>query len=474
MEKYKLFKLLFIFIYINFSQSYIILPIHNNLFEQYFNVETDEERILLLSNMQYYTNIKIGTPSKKIPLTLDISLQIFNLSSNNPSNLKSEYIPEKSSSLNVSSSIENLSFNYSAYLSSDIIHLIKHEGNFLDISPKYTEYNEIYFYFSNYNKNKEFIGSIGLTTDSYLDLKKDTNFIKQLYNNKYIKLPTFNIRSNINNFTDKLLFIGELPNIFDESNFSNDKYKLITISANDWKIDYEQIDYISNDGKKITMDYEEGIIIDFTQFFSTFPNDLGFTYHVNYFKSKISQNICFTKVIEENDEKNTYYYCDKKMFNNSMIEEVPSLYFTFKDNNFTFSLNYHELFYTIGDIIYFTIRFTNSEIITLGESFTQKYHSVFNVEEDTISLYVPINNYDIYKEELEFINVEELADEQEKEGKKESGSNFYIVVILIIFVLILVFWLIIRNRRKKNTIQEFIEKDNKKDIFKNSNYISLT
>ena len=111
------------------------------------------------------------------------------------------------------------------------------------------------------------------------------------------------------------MFIGELPNNFDKNNFSNDKYKLITFSANNWNIDYDQIDYVNNDGEKIIKNYEEGMIIDFTQFFSTFPNDLRFTYYVNYFQAKINQNICYTKEIKENDEKFTYYYCDKKQFN---------------------------------------------------------------------------------------------------------------------------------------------------------------
>ena len=471
MEKYS--KLFLISIYINFSLAYIILPIHNNLLEQYFNAKTDEEKILLLSNIQYYANIKIGTPSKKIPLTFDISQPIFNLFSDNPLNLKSEYIPEKSSTLYISASLEILSSSSSAYLSTDIIRLIPNEGNFLDISPEYVEYKDIYFYYSNKNRDKNSIASFGLTSKSTSNLKKDTNFIKQLYNNKYIKFPIFNIRSNKNDFTEKLLFIGELPNNFDKNNFSNDKYKLITFSANNWNIDYDQIDYVNNDGEKIIKNYEEGMIIDFTQFFSTFPNDLGFTYYVNYFQAKINQNICYTKEIKENDEKFTYYYCDKKQFNDSMIEEIPSLFFTFKNNDFTFSLNYKELFYTIKDTVYFMLRFTDNDIITLGQSFTQKYHSVFDVENDEISFYVPVNNYDIYKEQLDFISIEEMADEADKEKNKENNILF-IVVFSVVIILILVLWIIIRNKRKKNTMQEFIEKDNKKDIFKNSNYISLT
>jgi len=71
------------------------------------------------------------------------------------------------------------------------------------------------------------------------------------------------------------------------------------------------------------------------------------------------------------------------------IDKFPSLYFYHREYNFTFELNYNDLFEEVNDYKYFLVAFDEAEqdLWKFGTIFLKKYLFVFNTNEKTIGFY---------------------------------------------------------------------------------------
>ena len=144
------------------------------------------------------------------------------------------------------------------------------------------------------------------------------------------------------------------------------------------------------------------------------------------------------------------------------MKKFPTLYFYHREFNYTFELNYEDLFEEINNDIYFlvvkNIGNFNKDIWKLGKTFLNKYKFSFNQDSKMISFYPYRNNYN-YK-----------IDEDERNNKKNKKFNInYIWIAVCIACLFFGIYIgtkiVIKNRKKRaNELEdEYDYKDEKED-----------
>ena len=104
------------------------------------------------------------------------------------------------------------------------------------------------------------------------------------------------------------------------------------------------------------------------------------------FKDFISQKICFNKTFS--DFGNKFFYCKKDIikYKDKMKETFPVIYLQSNDLNYTFTIDFDDLFLENGDYIYFLIYFDNI-YLKLGKPFLKKYQFSFNYDAKNIQFY---------------------------------------------------------------------------------------
>ena len=85
------------------------------------------------------------------------------------------------------------------------------------------------------------------------------------------------------------------------------------------------------------------------------------------------------------DEKYGIFICDK----NFNVNNFPTLYFYNHIYNYTFEMNFTNLFFDKNDKKYFLIVFdyTKTNVWTFGTLFLKQYAFIFNTNEKTIGFY---------------------------------------------------------------------------------------
>ena len=230
-------------------------------------------------------------------------------------------------------------------------------------------------------------------------------FIKILKEKKIIKNYVFFIK--FNNFYEGNFYIGNFPHEklnFDIENFRSTK----VLNENNflyWGIQFENIQMNNEkiiDSNKIFFSFEFGLIIA-----------------TKMSEKIISKNLfnlknCFLEEFSINEEffgecKYNSYYCDL----NTNIKNFPDLEFFNKEINFTFKLNYEDLFVKKNDRFQFLIIFEQYEKNNrwkIGKIFFQKFLMIFDYDKKQIGFYI-------------------------KNGKNNNNNNnFFINFIKIFFV----------------------------------------
>ena len=433
-------------LYIKKSFSNIIIPfkIKNNPVNK---IESNQENSFIHNYLfnTYYSKIEVGTPKQIIEV--QISCQKNGISLKEGSCLSSEYYNKKYSSsiiekthctnqqnlfsfyqeininetisfpfsnnlLNSNSKINIKDFPliYFKQLSEKEINLIKIYGRKIYLYEDLLE--ELY----SMNKNSSILENnkdgkacllIGMSLSTIYSCLPNNNFISYMHKNNFIKdsnwgIKFYNNEKEKNNYDGEFI-IGSLPHEYSPDNYKKEQYFITNAlyykNSYYWQIYFNEIYFLPLNSKislgnfnKDTLENKEiiknkiNVGIDSN---AQFDFDIKVIFGTKKYFEAINEHF-FSKykdICEFNIEEKRYgiFKCDKSL----NIEMFPTLYFFHKIYNYTYELNYKDLFEDIGDKKYFRIVFDETEdnLWKLGTIFFKKYFFIFNTEEKLIGFY---------------------------------------------------------------------------------------
>ena len=433
-----LFYIVILFIHKNKSNIIIPFKIKENAI---INIDSNQENSFihnLLFNT-YYSRIEIGTPKQIIEA--QISCQKYGISLKEGLCLSSEYYNKKYSSSIIekkhcedkniynfykeisinetisflnddnnnynninSNTIKNFPLIYFKQLSEKEIDIIKKYGRKINL------YEDLYEEIYNLNKNASILETdkdgkacllIGLSLSSPYCCLPNINIVSYLYKNNIIKDANWGIKFYSSNEKEKDLnknkydgefIIGSPPHEAYPTKYKKEQFfisnALYYRNSQYWQIYYNNIYFIHNENK-INVGLDSNAQFDF---------DIRVIFGSHNYYNLINEN--FFKKNEDkcifNIEEKQYgiFKCNK----NLEIENFPSLFFYHKLYNYTFELNYKDLFEDKNDKKYFLVVFDKNDenLWKFGTIFLKKYFFVFNTEEKTIGFYnnkIKINKF---------------------------------------------------------------------------------
>ena len=410
-------------------------------------IESNKENSLihnLLFNT-YYSKIEIGTPAQIIEAQISSQKNGIILKEN--SCLSSEYYNKKySSSIKEKSHCDNndnilnyykeISINetisFSNYNSNDkykiknfpLLYFKQLSEKEIDIIKRYGRKINLYenlfdiFHTNNNdsllenNKDGKACLLIGMNIYSSYNCLPNENLISYLNRNNIIKnsnwmIKYYNKNENDHNKYDGEFIIGTMPHEYDSNIYKKEQLSITNAlyykSFQYWQIYFNDIYFFPLDYKldpNINLDYlnidnpenkkvcENKINVALNSY-ARFNFDINAIFGPFKYYELINEHF-FSKYPDKckyNIEEKKYgiFTCEK----NINIDNFPSLYFYHKIYNYTFELNFKDLFEDINDKKYFLIAFDEYEpdIWKLGTIFLRKYLFVFNTEEKTIGFY---------------------------------------------------------------------------------------
>ena len=424
--------ILLLFILFNFCLNVFIIP-----FETYPK-QNNVSFIKYIFNNDLFSEIYLGSPPQKI--ITDIRFDTYSFLISNGS-LNSSFNETLSSSFKLNTSIslilEYRYLTYKSYPASDNL-LINNQYNNYEVK----NFPFVFGVHTSNNPDNYNFNCIGLQISKY-NFNDDKNFIEQLKKHKKINSYAFNIVYLTNN--NGIIIIGEYPHeynstIYKKENFNyvHTEYEMGKIL---WKIKFDKVYYYNDFNDKIKdaiFNINAGTIIASKNYHEIIYN--------NFFKELIEKNICFKSELFNNNYFN--YYCNLDVD----ISKFESIYFYHKEFNFTFELDYKDLFIKNENFYYFLVSFdiySNYEWI-FGKPFFKKYNFVFDQDKKILGFY----------------------SEKEKKYLSNENNKFLLLILLILLLLIFIILLlfVLKKVYKKNYKNKI---HSNKTSFDDKNYINL-
>lgn len=412
-----------------------------------------------------YTEFEIGDPQKKIPMFYHFndSTLSFGSSFNFVNNLNSTYNPTTSKSINI---FENKQAEEGLLFNIDDNSIMK---NFTFLFPNLEKDNQKYY------------GLIGLQ-DFFLEISRKNvrkpNFLYQLKELGIINYISFSI--NETSETGGFININLEPNEYCPRLYSIQN-KFITfvngIESPDintdlgeylWNLDISLVHYKNYEKKMITVnvDYYEMskdiyvALLNPTYGLIKGPLSFRKLMKADFFDQYMKQNICSLSKVN----KLYFYSCDAK-YKDTLKKKFPPINFYLLELEYTFVLEFDDLFYEKNGILFFLIchdsasneqsKFSQISEWVLGRPFFKKYQFSFDVEKKLVTFYKKNPRFPYQHE----INDNEKIDENKsKKGKKKSGDKYFyldrllpiknlIFISLSIFTIFVAFFCIFYNLR---------------------------
>ena len=413
-------KILIIFIILDYSiSSYLIYPFKTRKSEVN---GTDKNLTLLFRSIidnNIYINLEIGEPKQIIDVFLRSDIYEFYFSEKNKADLNPYYLKPKM--YDVNSDINNFFdkdtsntleiSNKSAYSSK----WVTHKGNYSSDIFYLKENNKINIQrisFGLYNATVGNMPGILVLKLPYIKGDKTYNFIEQL-----------KFKDSINNYLWMInytsdyegnLIIGEQPHVLDPKNFKQNNlitttpfiYKTMMIQ---WGLRFDDILF---NNTKFRLDKECYFSYEFNYIggIDQFEKELD-----KYFNESILNGTCFKENINYSYFPQRFYYCDKDKYKEN-IQYFPHLKFIHSELNYTFELDYKDLFIEKDDKLILMVFFDRDPMYwELGKPFLRKYSFLMNQDAKTVGFY--------HKEEIENIIINEY-----------NSRN--IVLLKIIFIIL--------------------------------------
>ena len=351
-------------------------------------------------------------------------------------------------------------FNYSFYSISNVCYASEKMIFYKDIDLKEKSAIDLNFIHSSNSSNNCFLAGLVLT--NLMDDKKINLFyqLKQIINSKNYDWGLYFTSPNEGKF-----IFGDIKNNENIKFYNtNDKNNFISIQVNTlyrlriyWKIKIDKI-IIGNDYIKETNTFFE---IDIHIRYISVPKLIfDDTKHL-YFLDKGKDNlICFEEI------SNFFFhtiYCDKNEFLklSGGYNNLPTLNLNFISTNerYNISFNANDLFLEIGDKIYFFIgynsRMTLDDKFVIGSLLLEKYITIFNNEEKTLTILKKNEENDKNNGNKDIVN-----------KNSDNVNNKIVIISLLVFILSAVIFIIIGKlfgkklfAAKKKKANELIDED---------------
>ena len=413
----------FIIIFLKPINSLLTLNFKRNLTK---DLSPDNLMINLFKN-DIYTNFDIGTPNQEIPISIKLQTYAFYIvSSESKISLKTFSSNESKTFYSTNNIIRNLmneDFKF-AFFSSDII-------NLSNINKK----NNFSFFLVTNTSNTEICegGGIGLNIRPKSPNIEKINFINELKEQNLISSYAFSIKYK--NEKEGELIIGKKPHEYDNERYKNEYFHFANIPIYSYdfqwalyfdKVQYGNIDLNKRINQILIFEIELGVIISNSEYKNFIQK--------NFFEKYINEKKCFIGTFEKEGYK--YFYCNE----NVDITLMQNLSFYNQDLNYTFELNYKDLFYNFDGKNYYLVVFPWYLGVQwrMGLPFFKKYQLIFDSEKKIIGVYERI---------LE---------------KKSNIFKFWknnLIIFLIFIIAFLIFYIIrnIKNKSRKIRANELNE-----------------
>ena len=313
----------------------------------------------------------------------------------------------KSSNIKTNYKIKDFSLLYFKDLPEQEKKLIKKYGRKMQL------YDDLFGGFDTY-KNKSYLENkkdgkacllIGMKLHSSHGCLPKSNFVSYLSKTKNIQDSNWVIKfydekekENEKNKYDGEFIIGSAPHEYSPENYKKDNFKIANAlyyqHSPSWQTQFKDI-YFLNEGipnskevinNKIDVSINSNALFDF---------DIKVIFGTKTYYNLINENF-FSKYKDKcqyiiDEKRYGIFQCDKEF---DSTDKFPTLFFYHREYNYTFELNYKDLFEDMNDKKYFLVAFDEAEqdLWKFGTIFFKKYLFVFNSKEKTIGFYYNKNN----------------------------------------------------------------------------------
>ena len=432
------FFLIFILLSIKLStnkKQSLILPY--KIYQPFiYEKSTTEEILLSIERNYFYSIFEIGNPPKKIPIFYNFNNSYLSFRSDLDflCSLESSYNPSKSKSYKLLKNYlakEDISFNIEKET------IIKN-FEFIEANKK--------------KKNTEYYGYIGLQ-NFFKEYKKGDiekpNFLYQLKELGIINYISFSI--NVTSKDSGFINFNIEPNEYAPNYYSqlNNNKLIVDVKGVEspfinkisgeflWSLDIEYVYYKNNENKKIYLEVERFDLKE-QQYAALLNPAYGLILGPYSFRQSIEKDY-FNEFIKNGDcsisqANKIFFYSCKGKSRSRLEEKFPSIHFYHKEFNYTFVLNFDDLFVEINGILFFLICYDNSVYLqdkfsqisdwVFGKPFFDKYQFSFDVEKKRISFYVNKNGYNLKK------NITRVANFSAAFRNKVLNKNLYMKELL--------------------------------------------
>lgn len=462
--------------------DYISIPFRNyKIMNKMQSAENKFINDYLYNNI--YINMQISQPSQNIIgkiNSLEFELLMKNRSKLYFENIISNYSKENSSSYSIISEKGDNHFPNSKFVKEIFNFCIKYDinnkkcimsKNYDNIILIYTEEDESEEEVK--KQNKILYIEIGLNYKSYYYTNKNKNsLLTNLINNNYINNQNWFINFfNKGDYNDKdneniieandegILVFGIEPIDFFGNKYNRDN--IVSCQGintnydyqNYWSIIFQEVkqktlkldnkDVVIQNNLQGVINFNYNIIVGNNHYMDVITNTFFLTY--------ITEGVCKKQLA---NNKFYYFVCNSQYLNlNQIKENFPSLYFKQNEFNYTFELNYKDLFIQIGQDIFFLVVFNKNnptKSFLLGNIFLKKYFFSFENKSKKILFY----------KENEKKGPGETENIKEKVVLHWYNSSTFVVVMSIMIVIFCVFGFYLGKRiyqRRKLKANELLD-----------------
>lgn len=434
---------------------------------------SDEEIFELIENNYLYTKLKLGNPPKELPALFTLYNSSLSIHSNldifSPSEFS--YNPLKSKSF----------INYeNNTIQEELIFNLESE----EIIKNFT-----FLYHPENKTDKILYINVGLQNfynEFTSDNVENPNFLYQLKEQGLIDHISYNINYTSDN--TGFININIEPNEYAPNLYSNKKKKTaivkgVTSKAINklgeylWSMDIDKLFYENKENGLVLLT-EEHYKVNEDQYYVILNPRYGAIKGPYIYKKLIEKD--FFNELKEKDicslnrkHKKLFYTCKSK-YKNEIKEKFPTLYFYHKDFNYTFELDYEDLFYEKNNKLYFLIcfdtgmfgddKFTEISDWIFGKPFMKKYQFSFDVESRIIRFYENLNGYANNTNKNTHLN------------KYIYSNNFLSIknlpfIIFFLLILFFSFFYILKSFKIRKT--KFVKKTKIDKIEEGKEYIEL-